>query len=77
MEVDHPQHPNNKKKWAEYLLEFLILFPAVFPGFLAENARENMVERKRETYLIGLLKKDLTSDIAVLYSMIMKKNIPE
>ena len=77
MEVHHPHHPNNKKKWAEYLLEFLMLFLAVFPGFLAENVRENMVERKRETNLSGLLKTDLTSDIAVLYSMIMKKNIPE
>ena len=59
MEVHHPHHPNDKKKWTEYLLEFLMLFLAVFLGFLAENTREHMVERKRERYLINLLKKIL------------------
>jgi hypothetical protein len=72
MEIHHPHHPNDKKKWAEYLLEFLMLFLAVFLGFLAENAREHMVERKRERYLISLLKKDITSDTAVLRPLIME-----
>ena len=34
----HPHHVTQKKKWEEYLLEFLMLFLAVFLGFLAENA---------------------------------------
>ena len=38
MEVHkHPHHVTHKKKWAEYLLEFFMLFLAVFLGFLAEN----------------------------------------
>ena len=40
MEVHHPHHVTHKKKWGEYLLEFLMLFLAVFLGFLAENWRE-------------------------------------
>ena len=41
MEVHkHPHHVTHKKKWGEYILEFLMLFLAVFLGFLAENLRE-------------------------------------
>lgn len=47
MEVHHSQHPGHKKKWHEYLLEFLMLFLAVFLGFLAENFREHQVEKHR------------------------------
>ena len=40
MEVHkHPHHVTHKKKWGEYLLEFLMLFLAVFLGFVAENIR--------------------------------------
>ena len=49
MEVHkHPHHVTHKKKWGEYLLEFLMLFLAVFLGFVAENIREHKVERERE-----------------------------
>jgi hypothetical protein len=49
MEVHkHPHHVTHKKKWGEYLLEFSMLFLAVFLGFVAENIRENSVERERE-----------------------------
>ena len=48
MEVHkHPHHVTHKKKWGEYLLEFLMLFLAVFLGFLAENMREHVVENER------------------------------
>jgi len=34
MEVHkHPHHVMHKKKWGEYVLEFLMLFLAVFLGF--------------------------------------------
>jgi len=40
MEVHkHPHHVTHKKKWTEYLLEFFMLFLAVFLGFVAENIR--------------------------------------
>ena len=49
MEVHkHPHHVTHKKKWPEYLLEFFMLFLAVFLGFLAENIRETKVEHERE-----------------------------
>ncbi len=47
MEVHHSSHPAGKK-WTHYLWEFLMLFFAVFCGFLAENFREHQAEKKRE-----------------------------
>jgi hypothetical protein len=45
MEVHkHPHHVMHKKKWNEYLLEFFMLFLAVFLGFVAENIREHIAE---------------------------------
>jgi len=26
MEVHHPHHPTHKKKWSEYIIEFVMLF---------------------------------------------------
>lgn len=55
-----------KKKWTHYLWEFLMLFLAVFCGFLAENQREHMVEHQREKkYMISLIQ-DLGHDTAAL-----------
>ena len=54
MEVHkHPHHVTHKKKWAEYVLEFLMLFLAVFLGFVAENIRETSVERHQEKNMCG------------------------
>ena len=66
MEVHHPHHPGHKKKWTEYLLEFLMLFLAVFLGFTAENIREHKIERHREEdYIKGLIQ-NLKDDTASL-----------
>jgi hypothetical protein len=46
MEVHHHAH-TSRKKWTHYLWEFLMLFLAVFCGFLAENQREHMIESHR------------------------------
>src|SRR6187200_2616349 len=46
MEVHHHSH-TARKKWTHYFWEFLMLFLAVFCGFLAENLREHQVEHKR------------------------------
>src|SRR5215204_169750 len=63
MEVHkHPHHVTHKKKWGEYLLEFFMLFLAVFLGFVAENVRENGVERHREQEYMQSLLNDLKSD---------------
>ena len=67
MEVHkHPHHVTHKKKWGEYLLEFFMLFLAVFLGFVAENIREHNVERQREKEYIESLIADLKSDQQVL-----------
>ena len=41
MEVHHHGHVHEKKKWKEYLFQFLMLFLAVFCGFLAEYQLEH------------------------------------
>jgi hypothetical protein len=66
MEVHHPHHSTHKKKWGTYLLEFLMLFLAVFLGFVAENMREHVVERMRATKLASSLVTDLRRDTAEL-----------
>jgi hypothetical protein len=47
MEV-HAHSHTERKKWTHYFWEFLMLFLAVFSGFLAENQREHYVEHQRE-----------------------------
>lgn len=47
MEVHHHAHHEGKKSWKSYFWEFLMLFLAVFSGFLAEK------KRKARTHNIG------------------------
>jgi hypothetical protein len=61
MEV-HAHSHTERKKWTHYLWEFLMLFLAVFCGFLAENIREHGVEKHREKQYIRSLIADLKSD---------------
>lgn len=68
MEVHHPHHVTHKKKWSEYLLEFTMLFLAVFLGFLAENIREHAVEKARARQYSTQLINDLKIDAAQLDS---------
>lgn len=65
MEV-HPQelHKAPGHGWKHYVFEFLMLFLAVFCGFLAENQREHMVERDREKIFIQTFIEDLKADTA-------------
>ncbi|HEY6062904.1 MAG TPA: hypothetical protein VIV35_04815 [Chitinophagaceae bacterium] len=65
----HTSDPDNhrgRKKWTHYLWEFLMLFLAVFCGFLAENIRENSVERHREKQFIQSYLEDLKTDTATI-----------
>ena len=69
MEVHH--HPKvEKKKFKEYLLEFLMIFLAVTMGFIAENLREDIVNNNKEKDFIVSLKEDLKIDTAALQSVI-------
>ena len=64
MEAHHPHHITHKKKWGEYLLEFFMLFLAVFLGSVAENIREHIVEGNREKQFIRSLANDIKADTA-------------
>jgi len=58
------------KNWTTYFKEFLMLFLAVFCGFLAENYRDNQSERSRaKEYAISLVK-DLENDTLVINNVI-------
>jgi hypothetical protein len=61
MEV-HAHTHTARKKWTHYLWEFLMLFLAVFCGFLAENQREHLVEHRREKQFIASYIEDLETD---------------
>jgi hypothetical protein len=75
MEVEyHPHHVTHKKKWGEYLLEFFMLFFAVFLGFVAENIREHMVEKNRaKQYAISLIS-DLQKDTSMINEELFELN---
>ena len=70
MEV-HAHSHTERKKWTHYLWEFLMLFLAVFCGFLAENEREHIVEHQREKVLMESMTKDLEADTAFFSQMIL------
>src|SRR5438046_155941 len=71
MEVHkHPHHVTHKKKWSEYLLEFFMLFLAVFLGFVAENIREHIVEKEKGRQYIESFYEDLKADTARLNYLI-------
>jgi len=59
-----------RKKWTHYLWEFLMLFLAVFCGFLAENQREHMVEHQREKIYMSSFIEDLKRDTIQLNDLI-------
>src|SRR5262245_12157292 len=66
MEVHkHSHHVTHKKKWGEYLMEFFMLFLAVFLGFVAENVREDAVDKHREKQYMQSLVSDLAADTAM------------
>jgi len=69
MEV-HAHTYTARKKWTHYFWEFLMLFLAVFAGFLAENQREHIVERQRAKIYASNLYKELKKDTAQLISLI-------
>jgi hypothetical protein len=54
----------HKKKWEEYVLEFLMLFLAVFLGFFAENVREHQLEKERAKQYLRSFYEDLKTDTA-------------
>ncbi|TMI65204.1 MAG: hypothetical protein E6H07_04580 [Bacteroidetes bacterium] len=66
MEVHHHSH-TSRKKWTHYFWEFLMLFLAVFCGFLAEYQLEHKIEKDRENILAKAFFEDLKKDTAALH----------
>ncbi len=62
MEV-HTHTRTPRKNWTHYFWEFLMLFLAVFCGFLAEYQLEHKIEKDREKQFVNSLLKDLEADI--------------
>jgi hypothetical protein len=63
MEVHHHSHTGHgKKTWKEYFWEFLMLFLAVFCGFLAEYQLEHKIEKDRLKKFMYDMTKNLEYD---------------
>ncbi len=60
----HPASGGTRKKWTHYFWEFLMLFLAVFCGFLAEYQLEHKIEKDREKKYIASMVDDLKRDTA-------------
>ena len=61
MEVHHHSH-TQRKKWTHYFWEFLMLFLAVFCGFLAEYQLEHVIEKQKARQYINSFVQDLEID---------------
>ena len=74
MEV-HAHSHTARKKWTHYFWEFLMLFLAVFCGFLAEYQLEHKIEKDRENQYMRSMVEDLKSDILMLEKNVtLRKN---
>ena len=69
MEV-HAHTHTARKKWTHYFWEFLMLFLAVFCGFLAEYQLEHKIERDRGKQYIISFYEDLKYDTSHLTAVI-------
>jgi hypothetical protein len=69
MEV-HAHSHTPRKKWSHYFWEFLMLFFAVFCGFLAEYKLEHTIENQKEETLMRSLTEDLRADEITLANYI-------
>jgi hypothetical protein len=74
MEV-HAHTHTARKKWTHYLWEFVMLFLAVFCGFLAEYQLEHKIEKERaEKYLQSMLL-DVRTNIKNLDSLLVQDHL--
>jgi hypothetical protein len=67
----HAHTHTARKKWTHYFWEFLMLFLAVFCGFLAEYQLEHKIEKDRELQFIKSLTTDLQDDVKALDNIIL------
>jgi hypothetical protein len=61
IEVHHARH-EGKKNWKSYVWEFVMLFFAVFLGFLAQNFLEHRLEKETGNQYVRSMIEDIISD---------------
>ncbi len=73
MEVHHHSHssPENKN-WKSYAWEFLMLFLAVFCGFLAEYFLEHRIEKEKGSQYVQSMIEDMKSDSAKIEKILVR-----
>ena len=76
MEV-HAHSHTARKKWTHYFWEFLMLFLAVFCGFIAENIREHNVEQQRAKQLAKNLYKEIYTDSISVQQCLANRTVKE
>jgi hypothetical protein len=72
MEV-HTHTHTSRKKWTHYFWEFLMLFLAVFCGFLAEYQLEHKIESDRGKQYVKSMYEDLKTDTLTLGNIIQNR----
>ena len=73
MEVHHhPDLHHKKKKFTEYLLEFIMIFLAVTMGFFAESLREHIGDNSRQKEYMSSMVAELKYDTAE-YNKVLQK----
>jgi hypothetical protein len=65
----------SKRDWTSYFKEFLMLFLAVFFGFMAENYRDSQSENTYAKEYAKSLVKDLENDTIMINGALMQKNV--
>ena len=76
MEV-HAHTHTARKKWTHYFWEFIMLFLAVFCGFLAEYQLEHKIERDRAKELAENLYNEVYADSIVIQKAIASRLVKE
>ena len=74
MEVHQHTH-TARKKWTHYFWEFIMLFLAVFCGFLAEYQLEHVIEHNREKQFMKSMIEDLKSDTAEMRHILSRVDL--
>ena len=74
MEV-HAHTHTPRKKWTHYFWEFLMLFLAVFCGFLAEYQLEHKIERDRAKQFLQSMLVDVRTNITILDSLLYQDEV--
>jgi hypothetical protein len=62
---------SSKRDWTSYFKEFLMLFLAVFCGFLAENYRDSLSDQQKEKEFVRSYIEDLKEDTAAIQNNLL------